>query len=116
MVEYYNTASNMAICDCVDILDDDNDNNILDVYRSKRERRVTGRSRKKQNQRAIARLRRQILLTNIQIFKEVVKLHVVRTHAWKQKLEDLREKKLELVEQLVSKREMLSCLHNSIDM
>ena len=110
MVGYYNTVSNMPICDCADILDDDNDA-IVEVYRSKRERRITRRSK---NKRAITRLKRQILLTNIQICKEVVKRHV--TQAPKQKLEDLREKKLELVEQLVSKREMLSCLHNSIDM
>lgn len=116
MVGYYNTVSNMPICDCADILDDDNDA-IVEVYRSKRERRVTRRSRRIQhNQRAITRLRRQILLTNIQICKEVVKRHVVRTQAPKQKLEDLREKKRKLVEQLVNKREMLSFLQNNIDL
>lgn len=102
----------MPICDCADILDDDNDA-IVEVYRSKRERRVTRRSK---NKRAITRLRRQILLTNIQICKEVVKRHVVRTQAPKQKLEDLREKKRKLVEQLVNKRELLSFLQNNIDL
>lgn len=103
----------MPICDCVDILHDDNPREVIAVYRSKRERRITRRSN---NKRAITRLKRQILLTNIQIFKELVKRHVVRTEKQKQKLEFLWEKKRRLLEQLVSKKELLSFLKNNSDL